>query len=259
MIWLLRHALLDKLHLRVRIVATAEVRAVARAGLARERENARLGKEVAQAVGTARRDKTRRRRRKSKASDDLEVYFAPPSGEMFEHSSPERIIRRPLFGNTHSRSRRRRSSRSSMSSERLRRIPETLPTALSENALEEEDEEDWAEDDDDDEHEGGVDGDGEGEGDALWEEDARTGQTGSVIIAQPGEATQLQMRWMEAMAEGKDPGIAQRFHKYVLDCFSARIQVLGSSLTCLIGFENTLMEKLQQTKSFIEKILRDGS
>lgn len=100
-----------------------------------------------------------------------------------------------------------------MSSERLRRIPETLPTALSENALEEEDEEDWAEDDDDDEHEGGVDGDGEGEGDALWEEDARTGQTGSVIIAQPGEATQLQMRWMEAMAEGKDPGIAQRFHK----------------------------------------------
>lgn len=122
-----------------------------------------------------------------------------------------------------------------MSSERLSRIPENLPTSLSENALEEEDEEDWGEDDDDDEHEGGVDGDGEGEGDALWEEDAAVGGTGSVVIAEPAEATQLEMRWMETMAEGKDPGIAQRFHKYVLfHAVSANIlarKVLGKVLT----------------------------
>ncbi|KAG9084315.1 hypothetical protein FS749_005320 [Ceratobasidium sp. UAMH 11750] len=216
LIWLLRHTLIDKLHLRVRIVATPEVRASARAALARERENARLGKEVAQVVGSARRDKRRRRkRRKSRASDEADVYFAQSGGsvggEVFEPSSPEYTTRRAPYAHSHGGNRRRRSSRSSMSSERLSRIPENLPVSVSEEALEEEDEEEWDEEDED-EDEGGVDGDGEGNGDALWEEDA-VGGVGSMVITEPGEATQLEMRWMEVMAEGKDPGVAQRFHR----------------------------------------------
>ncbi|QRW12952.1 cutinase [Ceratobasidium sp. AG-Ba] len=217
LVWLLRHSLIDKLHLRVRIVATPEVRAAARAALSRERENAQLGKEVAQAVATARRDKRRRRRkrRKSKGSDDVEVSFRTDSagigGEVFEPSSPEYAVRRPPYGHPYGGSRRRRSSRSSMSSERLSRIPENLPVSVSEEALEEE-EEDW-DDENYDEDEGGVDGDGEGGGDALWEEDASIGESESVVIAEPAEATQLEMRWMEAMAEGKDPGVAQKFHR----------------------------------------------
>jgi hypothetical protein len=100
-----------------------------------------------------------------------------------------------------------------MSSERLSRIPETMPVSVSEEALEEEDEEEWDEDEHD-EDEGGVDGDGEGEADALWEEDAVVGGSGSVVITEPAEATQLEMRWMDVMAEGKEPGVAQRFHRY---------------------------------------------
>ncbi|KAG9080158.1 hypothetical protein FRC06_007002 [Ceratobasidium sp. 370] len=216
LIWLLRQTLIDKLHLRIRIVATPEVRAAARAALVRERENARLGKEVAQAVGSARRDRRRRRkRRKSRASDETEIYFAQggggAGGEVFEPSSPEYTIRRSSYGHGHSSNRRRRSSRSSMSSERLSRIPEDLAVLVSEEALEEEDEEEWDEYEEG-EDEGRVDGDGEGNGDALWEEDA-VGGVGSVVIAEPAEATQLEMRWMEVMAEGKDPGIAQRFHR----------------------------------------------
>ncbi|KAG9127013.1 hypothetical protein FRC07_001038 [Ceratobasidium sp. 392] len=218
LIWLLRHALIEKLHLRVRIVASPEVRAIARAALTRERENARLGKEVAQAVGTARRDRRRqrRKRRKSRASEEAEICFAPSGGsaggEVFEPSSPEYAAKKPSYGHPHGSSRRRRSSRSSLSSERLGRIPENLAVSVSEEALEEEDEEDWDEEEDE-EDEGGVDGDGEGDGDALWEEDVAVGGSGSVVIAEPGEATQLEMRWMEVMAEGKDPGVAQRFHR----------------------------------------------
>ncbi|KAG8756110.1 hypothetical protein FRC12_010681 [Ceratobasidium sp. 428] len=231
LIWLLRHALIEKLHLRVRIIATPEVRAIARAALARERENALLGKEVAQAVGSARRDRRRqrRKRRKSRASDEAEIYLASGGGslggEVFEPSSPEYAPRKPPYGHPHGSSRRRRSSRSSMSSERLSRIPENLAVLVSEEALEEEDEEDWDEDEDD-EDEGGVDGDGEGDGDALWEEDALVGGTGSVVIAEPGEATQLEMRWMEVMADGKDPGVGQKFHRYSTNYYSLRYRRL---------------------------------
>ncbi|KAF8721653.1 Nitrogen Permease regulator of amino acid transport 3, partial [Rhizoctonia solani] len=203
LVWLLRHGLLERLHLRVRVVATAEIRAATRGALARERENARLGKEVAQVVG--RREIKRRRRKRSKASDEVEVYFGTASGDMFDPSSPE-LVRR--HGN-HSY-RRRRSSRSSLSSEQLSRIPESLSVLMPEDALEEE-EEDWM--DDEDEEEEGIHGDGVGMIDALLEEDSNLASAGGVIIAEPAEATQLEMRWMEAMVEGKDPGISQRFHR----------------------------------------------
>ncbi|CAE6533167.1 unnamed protein product [Rhizoctonia solani] len=186
LIWLLRHGLLEKLHIRVRIVATAEIRASIRAALVRERENARLGREVAQVVGQ--RETRRRRRRKSKASDEVEVYFAPALGEMFEPSSPELIRRHGGHGH-------RRQSHS---------------MSMSEDALEEE-EEDWIEEEEEEEE--GVHGDGVGIIDALLEEDSSIVGSGSVIIAEPAEATQLEMRWMEAMIEGKDPGISQRFHR----------------------------------------------
>jgi hypothetical protein len=203
LIWLLRHGLLEKLHLRVRIVATAEVRAATRGALVRERENARLGREVAQVVG--RREIKRRRRRRSKASDEIEVYFAATPGDMFDPSSPELMRRHGSHGY-----RRRRSSRSSLSSERLSRIPESLSVLMPEHALEEE-EEDWMEDEEEEEE--GVHGDGVGIVDALLEEDSNIAGSGSVIIAEPAEATQLEMRWMEVMVEGKDPVISQRFHR----------------------------------------------
>ncbi|KAJ1306246.1 hypothetical protein OPQ81_010950 [Rhizoctonia solani] len=160
--------------------------AITRAALGRERENARLGREVAQVVGQ--RHTRRRRRRRSKASDEVEVYFAPIPGEMFEPSSPE-LMRR--YGN---HGHRRQS----------------LPVSMSEEALEEE-EEDWIEEEDEEEE--GVHGDGVGMVDALLEEDSGIASSGSVIIAEPAEATQLEMRWMEAMTEGKDPGISQKFHR----------------------------------------------
>ncbi|CAE6423837.1 unnamed protein product [Rhizoctonia solani] len=185
LIWLLRQGLLEKLHLRVRIVATGEIRATTRAALARERENARLGREVAQIVGQ--RETRRIRRRRSKASDEVEVYFASTSGDMFEPPSPE-LMRR------HGSHAHRRQS---------------LSVSISEDAFEEE-EEDWIEDEEDEE---GVHGDGIGTADVLLEEDSNIAGNGSVIIAEPAEATQLEMRWMEAMTEGKDPGISQRFHR----------------------------------------------
>ncbi|KAG8703990.1 hypothetical protein FRC11_010301, partial [Ceratobasidium sp. 423] len=186
LIWLLRHGLLEKLHIRVRIVATAEIRSATRAALARERENARLGREVAQVVGQ--RETRRRRRRRSKASDEVEVYFASAPGDMFEPSSPGLVRRHGSHGH-------RRQSHS---------------VSMSEDALEEEDE-DWVEEEDEEEE--GVHGDGVGIVDALLEEDSSIAGSGSVIIAEPAEATQLEMRWMEAMIEGKDPGISQRFHR----------------------------------------------
>ncbi|CAE6503124.1 unnamed protein product [Rhizoctonia solani] len=182
LVWLLRQGLLEKLHLRVRIVATAEIRAATRAALIRERENARLGREVAQVVGQ--RETKRRRRRRSKASDEVEVYFAPAPGEMFEPSSPELM--------------RRHGSRR-----------QNLSVSMSEEALEEE-EEDWIEDEEDEED---VRGDGVGTADVLLEEDSSIASSGSVIIAEPAEATQLEMRWMETMTDGKGPGISQKFHR----------------------------------------------
>ncbi|CAE6522357.1 unnamed protein product [Rhizoctonia solani] len=184
LIWLLRQGLLEKLHLRVRIVATAEIRAATRAALARERENARLDREVARVVG---KRETRRWRRRSKASDEVEVYFAPASG--FEPPSPE-LMRR------HGSHAHRRQS---------------IPVSMSEDALEEE-EEDWFEEEEEEEEEG-VHGDGIGAADVLLEEDSNIAGNGSVIITEPAEATQLEMRWMEAMTEGKDPGISQRLHR----------------------------------------------
>ncbi|CAE6456902.1 unnamed protein product [Rhizoctonia solani] len=197
LIWLLRHGLLEKLHLRVRIVATAEVRAATRGALVRERENARLGREVAQVVG--RREIKRRRRRRSKASDEIEVYFAATPGDMFDPSSPELMRRHGSHG--------------------YRR--QSLSVLMPEHALEEE-EEDWMEDEEEEEE--GVHGDGVGIVDALLEEDSNIAGPGSVIIAEPAEATQLEMRWMEVMVEGKDPVISQRFHR-IRKYFDGKITV----------------------------------
>ncbi|QRV84333.1 cutinase [Ceratobasidium sp. AG-Ba] len=187
LVWLLRHSLIDKLHLRVRIVATPEVRAAARAALSRERENAQLGKEVAQAVATARRDKRRRRRkrRKSKGATMWRFLFGLTVQELVAKCLS------PLPQNTRCGDHHTDILMVAAGEE------ENLPVSVSEEALEEE-EEDW-DDENYDEDEGGVDGDGEGGGDALWEEDASIGEIGNALDG--------------SMAEGKDPGVAQKFHR----------------------------------------------
>ncbi|KAF8749759.1 hypothetical protein RHS01_09797 [Rhizoctonia solani] len=151
--------------------------------LSRERENARLGKEVAQVVG--KREIKRRRRKRSKASDEVEVYFGTASGDMFDPSSPE-LMRRH---GSHSYRRRRE------------------PFGIDARGCARRGRRDWI--DDEDVEEEGIHGDGVGMIDALLEEDSNLASAGGVIIAEPAEATQLEMRWMEAMVEGRTRDISK--------------------------------------------------
>jgi nitrogen permease regulator 3-like protein len=137
------------------------------------------------------RAQARRRRRRSSQLGagrprDLAVIVEPSSDDMYVSLSP------------HAARERMRRLSSVGSAGRVRPL-----ALLDAEALEdEEDEDEWerGEEDDDD----------------VGEEESNLDDVEPSVIADPRKATSMQRRWLSAMSDGKDPGIARRFEEWVV-------------------------------------------
>ena len=69
--------------------------------------------------------------------------------------------------------------------------------------------------------------------------------TETSILADPGRATSVQRRWLQAMSEGKDEQVTKRFDQYVT---ASRIDSLRLTNSC-VGSTNTLMASARMMRS----------
>ncbi|EJD05224.1 uncharacterized protein FOMMEDRAFT_120503 [Fomitiporia mediterranea MF3/22] len=210
-VWLLRRELIVALHLHVRIVATPEIKERVRkrrARAAKRRFEAERGRESRRG-GTgmdsqfihdgfttetfvARSSRTRR----------LSSRSATDSSTVVEGGITQSFKQHDAFTNR-GRSRLRRVDTEGAdngeyrSHSRLRySVTEDDDVDNAEEALEDSDEEDIAEDDD-------VHNE--------WDNDRADDNHLPSIIPEPGQATPLQRKWIEAMSEGKPDEVARRF------------------------------------------------
>ncbi|EIN09994.1 hypothetical protein PUNSTDRAFT_120231 [Punctularia strigosozonata HHB-11173 SS5] len=170
--WMLKKDLLVGLHLRIRIVATTDLKIRVRDKIyeARRRRNARLKQ-----YGISRR---RRSSQYDARRQDLEVIIEPSSEDMYISMSP------------HAARERMRRVSSVGSAKRIRPIVPLDTSALDD---EDEDQVDSEGDDDDQEDEFNID------------------DIEPSVISDPRKATSLQRRWLSAMSDGKNHIIARRF------------------------------------------------
>ncbi|KAF9446305.1 hypothetical protein P691DRAFT_761748 [Macrolepiota fuliginosa MF-IS2] len=181
-IWMLKHDLLITLHLRIRIVATPDLKL--RVQLQREKILAR------------KKARLRGRGRKGSRSheDDLD-----PQGlglTTFPHPGLPWLSLSPKKPNN--------------------RLPsaDSSRSGISELVIREDEEEFYVDDDYGDYGNGLIEGsetDMNDVNDSSWEGDSE--RHSPSIISDPARATPLQRRWLSAMSEGKDPYIAKRFEQ----------------------------------------------
>lgn len=164
-LWLLKRDLLVTLHLRVRVVATPDVKL--RVRRAREQAAAR------RRVGTYPRQ-------------------ASAAGE--EDGDANEVRSKPEY----TRGRRRRHSAKSAASD--------LVGTVKRDQNGEDDEDDDEDEDEEEEVESGTADDETG-----W--DVTDDNLLSSIISDPGQATPLERKWLEAMSDDKDPELAHRFEQ----------------------------------------------
>ncbi|TDL21958.1 hypothetical protein BD410DRAFT_840090 [Rickenella mellea] len=174
-VWMLKRDLLVTLHLRVRIVATAELKV--RVHRAREESAARRDKKGRRSDSRVDGGWNQERRQ----SQDKSVVGDDGVTEAFSEML--------------TRGRRRRHSHAKGT------VNGSQSSVVQDNMRGDgHQDEDEAVDSDSGEDEGG------------WETAAEDNFTPS-IIAEPGQATRLQRRWLDAMSEDKDPYLVERFAK----------------------------------------------
>lgn len=179
-IWMLKRDLLITLHLRVRVVATPDLKL--RVQLHRERI---LARKRAQLRG---RSRSSRVHTDELDPQDLGLTGLPGPGLPWLSLSPK------TSGN---------------------RLPsvDSNRSEISELVIEE-DEDGELYEDDESERDGGSDSDWNDDvNDSSWDGDSDKGSPS--IINDPARATPMQRKWLSAMSEGKDPYVAKRFEQYV--------------------------------------------
>jgi nitrogen permease regulator 3-like protein len=181
-IWMLKRDMLITLHLRIRIVATQELKM--RVRLARVQAKARKAAEG-------------RRGRKRREHSGLRQEIGPDD-------SPEIPPPRTSWISFSPKSARKHSQRFPSRDGQLSDL------ALDDDVTSEDEDEEYDHDDDDDDDEKD---DGTKEDTEYINYDDHKVYLWPTMISDPGRANPLQRRWLSAMSEGKDPEIAKRFEQ----------------------------------------------
>lgn len=181
---MLKRDLLNTLHLRIRVVATRELKARVKADWARHLESKRLRK-------------GRRSRNQSFIQDADNQYR---SSELQQGISWLSLS--PKSARRYSRRKASNESRQSKLSELI--IPEAFDEDLEIHDRDNDDEDPELEEEDED---------GEDDEEAVEGSGSEQQYPCSSMINDPGTATPLERRWLAAMSEGKDPRIARRFEQ----------------------------------------------
>ncbi|KAF7424382.1 hypothetical protein PC9H_009689 [Pleurotus ostreatus] len=184
-LWMLKRDLLHTLHLRIRVVATRELKARVKADWARHLESKRLRKG--------------RRSRNQSFVQDVDNQYR--SSELQQGISWLSLS--PKSARRYSRRKASNESRQSKLSELI--IPEAFDEDLDIHDRDDDVDPELDEEDEEDEDEVAADENGS-EQQHPW----------SSMINDPGTATPLERRWLAAMSEGKDPRIARRFEHCTL-------------------------------------------
>ena len=208
--WMLQRDLLVSLHLRVRIVVPASVKARVRHRREELRKN-RWHTEVDEEFRTGRH----RARADSEGSDgDFELFNEPPwytrRGPSSQHSgaSIREVIEPPIL------------EEGLELDEEIEEIDEEAQSVEEADAASRREE-------DDDEEEG---------------DDNETS-----ILSDPGRATAVQRRWLQAMSDGKDELVTRRFDQFVAHRLNIGDRVLIERFT---GSINTLMASAQTMRYY---------
>jgi hypothetical protein len=199
-LWMLKRDMLITLHLRIRVVATQELKM--RVRLARERARTKRAK----ASGRSNRRTTELKSRQSRPEDSPEITSPGTTWVSFSPKSARKYTRRM-------------QSRHSGDSELSELV---LKESDDEGAGDDREETDAGNNDEDEDAEDDKgDEDDEGDEEEEWEEqrdeyvnwDNRENNLLPTMINDPGRATPLQRRWLSAMSEGKDALVAKRFEQ----------------------------------------------
>lgn len=209
-VWLLRRDLLVTLHLRIRIVATPEIKEKVRKkreAAARKRFMlaADRGRERGRGVEKGRRGEGDSKSNSGSGGSRRRKLVRPISGSHLHESAITFEDERERERETDSfvlRSQRRRFSSKSMGGQGSVIAPAIPEEGRFEDTLElEESDPDEDEESDDDDH--------RNEWDTMDDNHLPS------IITEPGSATPLQRKWIKAMSDGKTEEIARRFQQYV--------------------------------------------
>lgn len=207
--WMLQRDLLVTLHLRVRIVVPAALKARVRRRREELRENGWRTEEE-----DAFRDRGHRARADSGGSDgDFGLFGAPTwytrRGPGSQHSGANigEVIEPPIL-------------------EEGIQLDEEMEAEEAEDVPAEAEAAHRMEDNDE------------------MEEDSEDRETS--ILADPGRATSAQRRWLQAMSEGKDENVARRFDQFVARY--SRIESFGLTNSCVVS-TNTLMGSARMMRS----------
>ncbi len=207
--WMLQRDLLVTLHLRVRIVVPAALKARVRRRWEELRENGWQTEEE-----DAFRDRGHKARADSGGSDgDFGLFDAPTwftrRGPGLQHNGTNigEVIEPPIL-------------------EEGIQLDEEIEEEEVEAAPEEAEAAHRMEDNDE------------------MEEDCEDTETS--ILADPGRATSVQRRWLQAMSEGKDEHVTRRFDQYVAR--HSRIDSIGLTNSC-VESTNTLTASARTTRS----------
>ncbi|KAG8960226.1 hypothetical protein FRC03_006882 [Tulasnella sp. 419] len=192
LVWLLRHDLVNMLHVRIRIIVTTGIKSRVKERKIKEREERRAKKREesrkrrAAASGMNQSGEKADNENENKNSEDNgsdeensdEQPFVPPIDGIWESSSPEDTL------NPRRRSRGRQ-----------------FQSKLSDNVWDAS----WLKDDEDEhEEEREIE-------DSDW--DGTDNVNESSFIFDPGRANPLERSWLEAMSEGKSDSIKERFER----------------------------------------------
>lgn len=184
-LWMLKREMLVTLHLRIRIVATRDLK-----------HRVKTERSLKMLYANARRPRHHRKHTKSKwdreengSTKNTSFFLSPRSAHKFA---------------------KRFASAESGKSEISELNFDTDETMFK---VEEEEEEEEEGDDDDegdeDDNESNSDNTEEDEEDSGW--DSTEDHMWPTIIDDPGKATPMQRRWLAAMSDGKEPTITRRF------------------------------------------------
>lgn len=246
--WMLKRDLLVTLHLRVRVFATPEIKEVVR--LLREKKREQKGMEANRWEGIIRRgeamDKVRGKERRQETPLDRMVNLkdnkllkAKIQAHQASDDEDDILGRFSDHGHPSALSNRRPSS----TSRRSNLIPPVIYEEGRSPSSEEIEDDDSA---------------------SMWVGEDDDSGVASIIL-NPGQATPLQRKWLEAMSADKDELIARRFEKYAgliplhfVPCCKTNIRCANRAAP-IIEFINILMGKQQMTRYCTKRRSVDGS
>jgi hypothetical protein len=228
-LWLLKKDMLVTLHLRVRIVVSAEIKARVRLQIAMEKREKREKRDLKKDRGQAEKNAHERSTSKEEATW---LSLSPKSAR---------------------RHARRGMRRESLDLRELGESLDLLELGVEDGSVGEDKYAEWDEQDDA-EHDEVVD-------EEVLDRDPDNGPW-PTLISDPARATPLQRHWLAAMSEGKNPTIARRFEQCVVTFHGSLVfsVLFVRALTSLdAGSTSTLMAGRRTTRSYTGLRSRESS